>query len=111
MFNISNESLRINERFFEALDILKRQRRLSGIYGFALKYNAVLGNLYNIKNKKHGIIKAEYLSYLVRDFGFSARWLLTGEGNMFNDSSSSDGQTSVQCPKDGRKAFCPYMSD
>jgi hypothetical protein len=88
MFNISNEAIQINERFFYALDTLKHNGEISGIYGFAQKYNVVLGNLYTIKSQKKGAVKAEYLTYLVRDFGISAQWLLTGEGGMFKQKPS-----------------------
>ena len=88
MFNVSETALQINERFFEAVDMLKRRRELSGIYGFAKKYNVVIGNLYTIKSQKQGAVKAEYLTYLVRDYGISAQWLLTGEGSMFKQTPS-----------------------
>lgn len=88
MFNISETALQINERFFEAVGVLKRKRKLGGIYGFAKKYNVVVGNLYTIKSQKQGAVKAEYLTYLVRDFDVSAQWLLTGEGCMFKQTIS-----------------------
>ena len=59
------------ERFFEAIDLLKNRRVLGGLCGFAKKYNVVLGNLYTIKARKGGAVKAEYLHHLVRDYGMS----------------------------------------
>ena len=93
MFNITKTSLEINERFFEAIDLLKRKRILGGLNGFAKKYHVVLGNLYTIKSQKGGAIKAEYLHYLVRDYGISAEWLLTGEGDVFKQTSSRTEQS------------------
>lgn len=88
MFNVSKEAIQINRRFFEAIDALKRRKELAGIYGFALRYNVVLGNLYTIKSQERGTVKAEYLMFLVRDFGISAQWLLTGEGDMFKQKTA-----------------------
>lgn len=93
MFNISDTTLRINERFFEAVDLLKRKRTLGGLSAFAKRYHVVLGNLYTIKTQQSGAIKAEYLHYLVRDYGISAEWLLTGEGDMFRQNSSRNEES------------------
>lgn len=96
MFNISEVSLQINSRFFEAVDLLKRRRVLGGLNGFAKRYHVVLGNLYTIKTKRCGAVKAEYLYYLVRDFGISADWLLTGRGDMFRQTSSKTEESQSQ---------------
>ena len=88
MYKVSGEAKLINRRFFEAIDALKRDRRLSGIYGFSLKYNLSHSNLFMIKSREQGVVNMEYLTYLVRDFGISAHWLLTGEGDMFIQTPS-----------------------
>ena len=88
MLKISNDARQINERFFMAVDALKRQRKLSGIYGFATTYSISPWNLYMVKKNQQGTVKAEYLTFLVRDFGVSAKWLLTGEGGMFKHSNA-----------------------
>lgn len=88
MYNISAESIKINRRFFEALDTLKRLHKLSGIYGFSRKYGTTKANIYTIKNQENGVVKAEWLMYLVRDYNISAQWLLTGEGSMFKQTTS-----------------------
>lgn len=88
MYNISPDAIQINRRFFEALDALKRGRRLSGIYGFSQKYKTTFANIYTIKNQESGVVKVEWLMYLVRDYDISAQWLLTGEGNMFKQTTA-----------------------
>lgn len=84
MYNISDVTLAVNSRFFEAVSVLKQKRLLGGLYGFSKKYGVVLGNLYTIKTQKKGAIKTEYLYYLVVDYSVSAEWLLTGQGDMFS---------------------------
>ncbi len=114
MLKITETTMHINRRFFEALEILKSRREISGINEFAKKYKAPSANLYTIKNNGYGMIKAEWLHHLVRDYGISGNWLLTGEGNMFSSppvTSHSSTQTFGQCQKDGRKVSCPYILD
>ena len=38
-----------------------------------------------MKNQGHRHIRAEWLSVLVKDYGVSAKWLLTGEGWIFGE--------------------------
>ena len=83
MFTISQTTLEINDRFFQAVDALKRKRLIGGLKEFASLYNANLGNLYTMKGQRSGAVKAEYLAFLVRDYGISSDWLLLGRGDMF----------------------------
>ena len=83
MLKISPDAKPITRRFFEALDVLKSRREIFGVSGFAQRYGLSHGNLYVIRNHENGTVKVEYLMYLVRDYGISAQWLLTGEGDMF----------------------------
>lgn len=75
--------LDITKRFFEALDAIKEQKRMRGMQTFTNKYGENYRNFYNLR-KAGARIKQEWLTYLVRDYYVSAKWLLTGEGNMFS---------------------------
>lgn len=82
--NISEEGMAVTARFFKALGYLKDARRIRGIQTFTKKYNINRWNLYTVRdNSERSILKPEWCTYLVRDYGISAEWLLTGEGSVF----------------------------
>lgn len=81
----SPDSQDVIRRFFAALDavIKNRDNKLRGRATFCRRYDIDRRNLYQLeKDMSRDIFKAAWLTYLVRDFGVSAQWLLTGEGEM-----------------------------
>lgn len=78
------EAVKLNERFFQAIDMLIAQKEIRGVQTFTKLYDINRRNFMTIRNRPEiSILKPEYLVYLVRDFEVSATWLLTGEGGMF----------------------------
>lgn len=70
-------------RFFEALAWLKETRQLRGLKTFTDRYGINRRSLRRLQlNPSTNDFKAAWLTYLVTDFGISAQWLLTGEGQM-----------------------------
>lgn len=96
MLIVSDITVAINRRFFEALASLKQRKDLGGVNGFCKKYGVSTGNMYTIKNQSNGAIKLDYLYFLVKDYGVSAEWLLTGDGDMFRHTSSRSEQSQSQ---------------
>ena len=81
----NDKSVKIVERFFEALQELKQRKSIRGKATFAKKYGINRRNLYQLdQDKSRDILQLIWLSYLVTDYGVSADWLLTGEGGMFS---------------------------
>ena len=80
--NEPRECLEITRRFFEALDMIKAQKRIRGMQTFTRQYGENYWNFCTARND--GLrIKQEWLTYLVRDYDVSPLWLLTGQGGMF----------------------------
>lgn len=74
----------IINRLFKALDILKEKGEITGLGDFCERYGFNRMRYLNVRNhpdsKMYKTIEVEALYVLVRDFNFSAHWLLTGQG-------------------------------
>lgn len=88
MLKITNTTLEINKRFFQAIDTLRRQRKIRGLQSFAKMFGLNAGNLSTIKNNDCGAVKAEHIAILCREYGISPYWVLLGEGEMFRQTPS-----------------------
>lgn len=83
--NISKEGIAVTNRFFEAIDMLKAQKKIRGLQTFTRQYDINRWNLNTVKqNPDKSVLKPEWIVYLVRDYGISSDWILTGRGEMFN---------------------------
>jgi len=81
---ISTEGIEITNRFFEAIEELVRRGSIRGLQTFTSRYNLNYWNITTIKKAPDShVLKPECLCYLVRDYGVSAEWLLTGKGHIF----------------------------
>lgn len=90
ILKLSPESVAITKRFFEALSVLKEQRKIRGLKTFTDQYNINYWNMHTLREEQDKrILKPEYLAYLVRDFGVSAEWLVVGRGSMFSKENLS----------------------
>lgn len=80
----SEDSQQIVNRFFEAIQYLKDSGKIRGKKTFTDRYGINRWNFYFVEdNPNSGMFKPAWLMYLVRDYGVSSRWLLTGEGEIF----------------------------
>ena len=78
----SPDSQAIVNRFFEALYRLIAMKRIRGKQTFTRQYNINRWNLLTLeKDHARDIFQPAWLTYLVRDYGVSPMWLLTGHGD------------------------------
>ena len=74
----------IVERFFIALQDLKATRKLRGVKTFCDRYGIHRRTLRRIQVEHTHELRVAWLTVMVRDYGISASWLLTGEGEMYD---------------------------
>jgi hypothetical protein len=88
---ISQTTIDIQVRFFQAINMLIAQKKLRGMKTFCGNYDFSKAKYTNLKNamlpphreSKYKLIDIEALHHIVKDYGVSAEWLLTGSGGMF----------------------------
>lgn len=82
--NISPEGIAVTKRFFEAIDMLKAQKRMRGLLTFTKAHNINYWNINTVKAQpESSVLKPEWITYLVLDYGVSSDWIITGKGGMF----------------------------
>lgn len=81
----TTESQAVIRRFFEAIYALKARKEIRGKQTFTSRYDINRWNLNSLeKDMSRDIFQVSWLTYLVRDYGVSSQWLLTGYGDMFS---------------------------
>lgn len=84
--NISREGVLVTKRFFEAIDMLKAQKKIRGLQTFTNRYEINRWNLVTVRTQPEvSVLKPEWIVYLVRDYGISADWILLGRGGIFSE--------------------------
>lgn len=75
--NISKEGIAITKRFFEAIDMLKAQKRMRGLLTYTKAHDINYWNINTVRNQPEvSVLKPEWIAYLVLDYGISADWIL-----------------------------------
>lgn len=88
--SINPRAIAIQERFFQALDILIESKQLPGLKTFCTDNNLNRTKYSRIRNTKnmpiedmpYKMIDIDALAALCSDFGVSPEWLLLGTGDM-----------------------------
>ncbi len=80
----------INKRFFEALDILEKDKSISGISAFCIDNGLNRNKYYSIKNNNghYKNIDLEAIYILASKYNFSLDWLFFGLGEKRTAKSS-----------------------
>ena len=77
------DSQKVISRFFQALQFLKENKVIRGKQTFTRRYDINRWNMSTLeKDMTRDIFQPAWLTYLVEDYGISAIWLLTGEGEI-----------------------------
>lgn len=82
----TKDSQEIVGRFFRALERLKEDKVIRGKQTFTRRYDINRWNMNTCeKDTSRDIFQPAWLSYLVRDYNVSPLWLLTGEGEFYQN--------------------------
>lgn len=83
--NISKEGIDISNRFFQAIAVLKAQKKIRGLQTFTRKYNLNRWNVNQVKfHPDRSVLKPEWIVYIHNDYGISVEWIVLGKGEMFD---------------------------
>lgn len=75
---------KVLSRFYEALDVLIDRRAVGGVQPYCELFGIDKRNLYHQRNNPEiGHFHFDWIVPMVTNYGISATWLLTGEGDMF----------------------------
>lgn len=82
--SVSAKGIEITNRFFQAIDILKAQRKIRSIREITELYGLNYGNFHTMKTHPETyILKPELIASLAEDFDVSSEWILLGTGQIF----------------------------
>lgn len=74
----------VMERFYIALDAIIAKGDIRGVNTYCTRYDIDRRNLIaNRKDLDRGWFQVSWLYPMVKEYGVSAEWLLTGAGRMF----------------------------
>lgn len=78
-------SKQIMERFYSALDAIIESKKIRGVNTYCRLFEIDRRNfIAQRKDLDRGWFQVSWLQPMVREYGVSARWLLTGFGRMFD---------------------------
>ena len=95
----TTESQAVIRRFFEALYALKARKDIRVKQTFTNQYGINRWNMNSLeKDMSRDIFQVAWLTYLVRDYGVSSQWLLTGRGEMFTTQKKQETYVKASAP-------------
>lgn len=82
--SVSAKGIEITNRFFQAIDILKAQKKIRSLREITEKYGLNYGNFYTMrKHPETYILKPELIASLAKDYNVSSEWILLEIGEIF----------------------------
>ncbi len=81
----SEYSLRVMERFFQAIEICRETKRIKSIADFCKQQKIDKAHFYTQRKEPNkGFFQVGWIVPLIEDCNISAHWIMTGRGDIFN---------------------------
>lgn len=82
--NYNQDTLDVMQRFYDALEACKQSSVITTVSDYCERHGIAPDALYRQrKHRERGLFEIGWAVPLIRNYGVSARWLLTGVGSMF----------------------------
>jgi len=82
---ISTQGIEINKRFFEAIELLRKKRKIRGLQTFTREFGINYWNMNTVRNEPDKrVLKPEWINFLCSKYGVSAEWVILGKDTTFN---------------------------
>lgn len=84
--NITKDGIAITNRFFQAIEILKSEKRIRGLQTFTRNHNLNRWNMVTLRNDPSSrYLQAEWIAWLCSDYNLSPDWILYGTGQFYRN--------------------------
>ena len=94
---ISEEGIAISQRFFEAIAMLKEQKKIRGLQSFTKNHGINRWNINQVKfNPGSSVLKPEWIFYIHEDYGVSVEWIVLGKEPVFDPKWKKEKKKKVQ---------------
>lgn len=80
----NEQSQKVAERFWTVFDVIKSRQPRGFEFGFIQANGTDIGRFRRLRKDIWRSFELSYLTYMVENYHVSAKWLLTGKGEMFD---------------------------
>ena len=88
--SVSQQGIEITNRFFQAIDILKQQKKIRSLRQITELYGLNYGNTHSLKTHPETLVlKPELIARLCLDYGISTEWIMFGIEPLFINQTTS----------------------
>mgnify|MGYP007101837716 CR=1 FL=1 len=85
--NITQDGINITNRFFQAIAILRSEKKLRGLKTFTDKHNLNRWNMVTLRDDPSSrYLQPEWIAWLCTDYHISPDWILYGTGSFYRNN-------------------------
>ena len=82
--NITQDGINITSRFFQAIEILRSEKRIRGLKTFTERHGLNRWNMTTLRDDPSGrYLQPEWIAWLCKDYNISLEWIIYGTGSFY----------------------------